>query len=186
MINPLRLIKHLLHEWVAAFVSTLPNDVLSCNIRRHMYCLLGYQVARGALIYRNVLLLGSIKIGARTSVSNNSILSGSQAGITIGEDVMIAPNCCIVAFDHGMDCGATPMIRQPLVESPIRIGNNVWIGANCTITRGVSIANGAVIAANSVVTRDVQEDEIVGGAPARNIRFRHSPLRMKNTILDPE
>lgn len=87
---------------------------------------------------------------------------------------MIAPNCCLVAFDHGMDIGSIPMIQQPTIETPINIGNDVWIGANCTVTRGVRIGNGAIIAANSVVIRDVKDNEIVGGTPARHIRFRSS------------
>lgn len=165
-----------------AFASSLPNDVLSCRIRCRMFRFFGFQIASNSLIYRNVLLLGTISIGARSSISNNTVLSGGLAGISIGEDVMIAPNCCLVAFDHGMDISPIPMIQQPTIESPISIGNDVWIGANCTITRGIRIGNGAIIAANSVVTQDVKENEIVGGTPARHIRFRAPPAAMQDPL----
>jgi acetyltransferase-like isoleucine patch superfamily enzyme len=64
------------------------------------------------------------------------------------------------------------MIRQPLLEAPIVIEDDVWIGANCTITAGVTIRTGAIVAANSVVTRDVGVNEIVGGTPARLLKHR--------------
>ena len=53
----------------------------------------------------------------------------------------------------------------------IRIGDNVWIGAKATITRGVTIGDNAVVGANAVVTRDVPENAVVGGVPAKVIRF---------------
>lgn len=164
--------RYLLREAVTAFVTLLPNDVLSCRLRRFVYNRLGMQIGQGALVYRNVLLLGRIRLGEGASISNNSALNGASAGIDIGRDVMIAPNCCLVAFNHGTTLGAGPMIRQPLVEAPIVIEDDVWIGANCTITAGVTIRSGAIVAANSVVTRDVGPNEIVGGTPARLIRHR--------------
>ena len=91
----------------------------------------------------------------------------------IGSDVMIAPGCCIVAFDHGTRLSAGPMIRQALVEAPICIKSNVWVAANCTITSGVTIGAGAVVAANSVVVSDIPPDAIVGGVPARLLKMRN-------------
>ncbi|NDG42684.1 MAG: acyltransferase, partial [Betaproteobacteria bacterium] len=76
------------------------------------------------------------------------------------------------AFDHGIALTGVPMIQQAILESLITIGDDVWIGANCTITRGVSIGQGAVIGANSVVTESVPPMAIVAGVPARLIRFR--------------
>ncbi len=169
-----RSIAYLLREAVTAFVALLPNDVLSCRLRRHVYNRLGMQIGQDALIYRNVLLLGRIRLGAGASISNNSVLNGAGVGIDIGRDVMIAPNCCLVAFNHGTALGAGPMIRQRLTEAPIVIEDDVWVGANCTITAGVTIRSGAIVAANSVVTHDVGANEIVGGAPARLIRNRSS------------
>ena len=167
-------LRYLGREWLMAFLASLPNDVYSCRVRQAILLRLGFDIAPGALIYRHVLLLGRIQMGTGSSVSNNSCLSGALAGIRIGRDVMIAPNCCLVAFNHGAALNGTPMRLQPLVEAPIVIEDDVWIGANCTITAGVTIRHGAIIAANSVVTRDVGPNEIVGGAPARFIKHRFS------------
>jgi galactoside O-acetyltransferase len=167
-----RLAAHLAQEALRALVATMPNDVLSCAARRAAFNALGARIDRGALIYRNVLLLGRVEVGSGSSISNNSCLNGASAGIQIGRDVMIAPGCCIVAFDHGTSLGRGPMIRQPMVQAPIVIDDDVWIAANCTITAGVTIGRGAVVAANSVVTADVPPDVIVGGVPARVLKPR--------------
>jgi len=172
IIKLLRLMRAALWESAMALLSALPNDPLSCLIRRHAYRRLGFGLSKSSLVYRHVLLLGRIHIGAGSSISNGCVLNGASAGLRIGRDVMIAPNCCIVAFDHGMVLNGTPMIRQPLIEAPILIDDDVWIGANCCVTAGVTIHTGAVVAANSVVTRDVGPNEIVGGTPARLIRYR--------------
>jgi len=172
--KPLLLIRAMAREAFMALLSALPNDGVSCLLRRHAYNWLGFVVAPKALVYRHVLLLGRIELGAGSSISNNCCVNGASAGIRIGRDVMIAPNCCLVAFDHGTALNGVPMVRQPLVEAPIVIEDDVWIGANCTITAGVTIRSGAIVAANSVVTRDVGPNEIVGGTPAKFIKHRSS------------
>lgn len=150
----------------------LPNDNWSCRRRRRGYRALGFAIAARVLVYSKGMLLGNVSLGEGSSVSNNSVLSGGQAGIDIGRHVMIAPYCCLVAFNHGTTLAAGPMVLQPLVEAPIRIEDDVWIGANCTITAGVTIRSGAIVAADSVVTRDVGSNEIGGGTPAKLIRLR--------------
>ena len=85
---------------------------------------------------------------------------------------MIAPGCIFVAFDHGFDRFDIPMNQQPFTEAPIIIEDDVWIGANCTITKGVRIQTGSIVAANSVVTKDVLPFSIVGGVPAKLIKSR--------------
>jgi acetyltransferase-like isoleucine patch superfamily enzyme len=165
-------LKYLSIEWLTGFASLLPNDVLSTRLRVLIYRACGFEIAPDALVYRNVLLLGKVCVGSGSSISNNSSINGAGVGVHIGSDVMIAPGCCIVAFDHGMQMGNVPMIRQPLIEEAITIGDGAWIAANCTITRGVTVGRGAIVAANSVVTRDVDEFSIVGGVPARHIKSR--------------
>jgi len=106
------------------------------------------------------------------SISNNCCLSRVTFFVKVGRSVMIAPNCCIVAFKHGAAANRTLMIYQPLVKAAIIIEDDVWLGANATITAGVTICSEAVIAANSEVTLDVAEFNIVGGVPARFIKHR--------------
>lgn len=94
-----------------------------------------------------------------------------QGEIIIGNDVQIGPKTVIWGRDHGIVKGEL-IRKQPRVKRSIRIGNDVWIGANATILKGVCIGNGAVIGAGSVVTRDIPENAIAVGNPAKVIKYR--------------
>ena len=89
-----------------------------------------------------------------------------HGGIFIGDNVLFGHNVVLATLDHDLD----PAKRDLLHCAPIRIGNDVWVGANATITKGVIIGDGAVIAAGAVVTRDVPPRTVVGGVPAKVIR----------------
>jgi maltose O-acetyltransferase len=91
--------------------------------------------------------------------------------IIIGNDVQIGPKTVIWGRDHGINEGEL-IRKQPHNKSPIKVGNDVWIGANATILKGVSIGDGAVIGAGSVVTIDVPKCAIVAGNPAKVIKYR--------------
>lgn len=168
----IRRLRHVGREWLAAFAAALPGDILSMRLRVQIWRWLGVEIETPAYVHRHVLLLGRIRIGQGSSISHNCCLNGAQAGLTIGRKVMIAPGCTLVAFDHGTALGAGPMIDQPWVESAINIGDDVWVGANCTVARGVNIGNGAVIGANSFVNTDVPANTIYAGVPARHLRDR--------------
>jgi acetyltransferase-like isoleucine patch superfamily enzyme len=172
LIKVIAFVRYLSREICTGLVSLLPNDIISIRIRRIVFSACGMILGRNVLIYRNVLLLGKISIGENSSISNNTSINGSNVGVKIGSNVMIAPGCCIVVFNHGAKLGSTPMIQQPIVEAAITIHDDVWIAANCTITKGVTIGTGAIIGANSVVTKDVIPFSIVGGVPAKLIKMR--------------
>jgi len=88
-----------------------------------------------------------------------------QGGIYIGDNTMIGHNVVLATINHDI----TPDNRGVNLPKPIRIGSNVWIGANATVLPGVTIGNNAVIAAGAVVTKDVPENTVVGGVPAKLI-----------------
>lgn len=89
-----------------------------------------------------------------------------QGGIYIGDGALIGHNVVLATLNHAM----SPSRRGTMVPAPIRIGKNVWIGSNAAILPGVTIGDGAIVAAGAVVTRDVPENAIVGGVPAKVIR----------------
>jgi maltose O-acetyltransferase len=107
-----------------------------------------------------------LRIGRSTYVNRFTMFDASLS-ISIGAECMIGPYCYITDHDHG--AGEGPVSAQALVEAPVTVGNNVWIGAHAVILKGVSIGDNAVIAAGAVVTADVGPGERVAGVPARRI-----------------
>lgn len=124
----------------------------------------------------------NISIGDHSMIGQDSII-GSRADVLIGNDVMMGPEVLIYTTNHGMEPGL-PMRLQPLQPAPVHIGNDVWIGARCIILPGVTIGDGAVLAAGAVITKDVPAYAIVGGVPAKILKYRVSPAT--NAVIDTE
>lgn len=129
------------------------------------------RVEEGAAIAAHAFVHGPVEIGAHVSLNPYVTVDGGQRGIVIGQGTRIATRAALFAFDHGIE-RAQPVRAQPVRSQGIRIGRDVWIGANATITDGVEIGDGAVVGAGAVVTRSVAPFAIVGGVPARVIGQR--------------
>ena len=114
--------------------------------------------------------LYNISIGNNSGIGRDSYISASDK-VIIGENVMIGPGLYLYTANHLTELGK-PMIEQGMITSPVIIGDDVWIGSRVTILPGVSIGNGAVIAAGSVVTKNAEPFCIYGGVPARLIKPR--------------
>lgn len=108
----------------------------------------------------------NIHIGKRVFI-NSGCRFQDQGGIYIGDDVLVGHNCVIATLNHEME----PERRADVIPAPVRIGDKVWIGANVTILQGVTVGEGAVIAAGAVVNRDVPPRAVVGGVPAKVIKY---------------
>ena len=97
---------------------------------------------------------------------NSGCCFQDQGGIVIGDNVLIGQQVVIATLNHEF----LPQKRANMLPSPVKIGDDVWIGAHATILPGVSIGNGAIVAAGAVVTKDVPENTVVGGVPAKVIK----------------
>lgn len=125
---------------------------------------------------QNVNIEKGAAFDSRVSLGDNSgigVNASIAAYVTIGNDVMMGPDCMLFTTNHGMGDINVPMWKQPFTEpKPIVIEDNVWIGARVIILPGVRVGRGSVIGAGSVVTHDVEPYSVVGGNPAKLIRYR--------------
>lgn len=123
----------------------------NCCIRSPFFCDYGYNIKVGDNFFANY---------------NFTVLDG--APVTIGNNVFIAPNVGLHTAGHPLDAERRNMGLE--YARPITIEDDVWIGAGVQICPGVTVGRGAVIAAGSVVTKDVPSKTLVGGVPARKIK----------------
>lgn len=114
---------------------------------------------------------GGIEIGDNVGINHGSTLSG-MASLVVGNDVLIGPNCNILTSNHKFENPNKVINTQGVDSKPIKVGNDVWIGANVVVLPGVTVGNGAIIGANAVVTKDIEPYTVVGGIPAKFIKFR--------------
>lgn len=112
---------------------------------------------------------GHVQIGDQVSINPYCMIYG-QGGVVIGNKVLIAAQTIIVSANHNFQDTSIPKTYQGMTAKGIVIGDDVWIGAGCKILDGVTIGNGAIIAAGAVVTQNVAPYTIVGGIPAKPIK----------------
>jgi acetyltransferase-like isoleucine patch superfamily enzyme len=112
----------------------------------------------------------SIIIGDRVFIGRYCEFNIRQ-GIRLGNDCLVASGCKFIDHDHGMMLG-TPMNVQAGPESEIVLEDDVWLGVNVVVLKGVTIGRGAVVAAGAVVTKSIPPYEVWGGVPARRIAQR--------------
>ena len=124
-------------------------------------------------IATQAFLHGPITLGNDVSVNVGARLDGGRKGLVVGDGTRIASGAALYAFDHGLRPDRD-LREQPVRSRGIRVGRDVWIGANAGITDGVVIGDHAVVAMGAVVTRDVAEWAIMAGVPAVVIGDRRS------------
>lgn len=151
----------------------------------------GSGVSPRARIGRRAIVRRGSEVGGDVVLGDYSYISGPRSYVEtarIGKFCSIARQVVIGPGDHDLAAvtthpflvspaygGLAPVARAQVQKAPPVIGNDVWIGMNAIILRGVTIGDGAVVAANSVVTRDVAPYTIVGGNPARLLKRRFPP-----------
>jgi acetyltransferase-like isoleucine patch superfamily enzyme len=117
---------------------------------------------------------GLVEIGAKTVMGQECTISAYQH-VRIGEQCVIADRAMFIDFDHGVVEVERPIRLQGIYKRDVEVGSNVWIGYGACILRGVRVGDNSVIGTNSVVTKDVPANAVVGGIPARILRMREAP-----------
>lgn len=126
----------------------IPNHKEQMNIKAPFHCDYGEYITVGKRFFANY---------------DTKILDGGK--VTFGDDVRIGPGCTFITVTHALE----PESRKEGIQrfEPITVGDNVWFGANCTILPGVTIGDNSVIAAGSVVAKDVPASVMVAGVPCQ-------------------
>ena len=135
----------------------------------------GLVLEDNVIVNRNCMIqakAGPVYIGKRTSIGSNSVIV-SMAGVRLGEAVLTAGNCYISAGAyHFDDPGVAVMDQGAYSKAPIEIGSKCWLGTGVTVLDGVTVGKGVVIGAGSVVTKDLPENSVAVGVPARVVKTR--------------
>jgi acetyltransferase-like isoleucine patch superfamily enzyme len=121
---------------------------------------------------------GVVSIGAKTVLGQECTISAFQQ-VSIGRECILADRVMLIDFDHGVTEVDRPIRLQGIYKRDVRVGNNVWIGYGACVLRGVTVGDNCIVGANSVLTRDVPENAVVAGVPARVIRMREAPPSMR-------
>lgn len=128
-----------------------------------------YAIIECTGVLRNVG--NSLKIGNNVGI-NHYCFIGVRGNIVIGNNVIFGPRVNIFSENHNFSKLEIPIKEQGVTKEDTIIGNDIWIGANVSIMPGVKVGNGCVIAAGSVVTKDIPDFSVVAGVPAKIITNR--------------
>lgn len=169
-----------LHNFLVVSYETLQGMLFA--LPRYRWCNYlkkKFLEANGARIGSRVIFYPGVHIfpGRKLVVGDDvnfayGVLVGTPGGITIGNRVLLGFGCKLISGNHVIPPDKGHIFGAGYDRKPISIGDDVWIGANCVVVAGVSVGEGAVLAAGSIVTKDVEPFSIVGGVPAKVIRYR--------------
>ena len=157
---------------ITLFGNVVINKIPSRHIRKWFYQLLGAKIGKNTFPCRRVevLLPLGLELGDRVAVGWFAELD-ARGGITVGNDTNISSHVKLITGSHDVDDPGYTADFQP-----IKVGHHCWIGTGAIVLQGVTIGDGAVVAAGAVVTKDIPKYEIWGGVPAKYIRDRSEDL----------
>jgi maltose O-acetyltransferase len=155
-------------------LASLPLPIyVGSRVRTGLLRLIGFRIGRGTLVFGHPVLTGNGKLVDRLTVGEECLISWGcyldlEGDVTLGDRVGLSPQVSIITSSHGTADSRNRV--GPLQTRPIVIEDGAWLGVRCTIMPGVTVGEGAVVAAGAVVTRDVPAHTVVGGVPAKVIR----------------
>jgi acetyltransferase-like isoleucine patch superfamily enzyme len=121
---------------------------------------------------------GEASIGAKSVLGQECTISAFQH-VSIGRECIVADRVMLIDFDHGVVEVERPIRLQGIYKRDVSVGHNCWIGYGACILRGVTVGDNAIVGANTVVAKDVAPNAVVAGAPARVLRMRPAPERLR-------
>jgi putative colanic acid biosynthesis acetyltransferase WcaF len=164
--------RKLLHALGQILFNRYGTHLPSRRMRKAWLRALGATLEPGCVIFAGTTVLGAdrLHVGARANVGWRCVLD-ARGRLTIGNDTVIASDSQLISGRHDFD--ADDFVAH---FDPITIGDHAWLATRCLVIGGVTIGRGAVVVAGAIVTRDVPDNVIVGGVPAREIRKRTGGL----------
>lgn len=156
------------------YILHLVGNIPSHHTRRFFYRLSGVKIGKGSSLHMGIRFYNpqNIEIGEDSIIGEGTVLDG-RGKLTIGNHVDIATEVMIYNAEHDVNAEHFASVESVTIE-PVVIEDYVFIGARAIILPGVTVKKGAVVGAGGVVTKDVEENTIVGGVPARPIGERKS------------
>ena len=158
------------------FINKVYNFIVykSARIRALLWSLFLKHMGKDVYMMKGCQIMSPQKVSIGNNVFINEYTKiGGQNNVTIGDYALIGYNVTIVTANYKYQDTSIPIQKQGFYGSAIEIGEDVWLGANVVVLPGVKIGKGSIVGANAVVTRDVKPYSIVGGIPAKFIKFRN-------------
>jgi acetyltransferase-like isoleucine patch superfamily enzyme len=121
---------------------------------------------------------GEVRIGAKTVIGQECTISAFQH-VAIGRECVIADRVMLIDFDHGTVEVERPIRLQGIYKRDVDVGHNCWIGYGACILRGVTVGDNCILGTSAVVTRDLPDNAVAAGVPARVIRIREAPRTLR-------
>lgn len=162
-----------LYELLLKTVFCLPRVLFFSEIKVYILRLVGAKVGRRTTIYPDVWIFPGRGLTCGDDVDFAlGVVVTTNGGVVIGDRVLLGYRVQVLSANHAIPEGRGRIFGSGHTYAQVSIGNDVWVGANSIILPGVNIGEGAVVAAGSVVTKDVPDFAIVGGIPAKIIKNR--------------
>lgn len=161
------------YELISSLVFALPRHKMFNLIKSNYMRIQGAKIGKQVTYYPGIRInpCRNISLGDRVDLAWGVIITTGGV-VEIGSRTLIGYRTIISSANHVIPSNRGQIIDAGHEPHKVSIANDVWIGANCVITAGITIGEGAVVAAGSVVTKDVLPFTIVGGVPAKLIKKR--------------
>lgn len=162
-----------IYELILITVFNLPRGLFFSALKVFCLRIVGANVGRRATIYPGVWIFPGkgLTIGDDVDIALGVLIT-TNGGVEIGSRTLVGYRTQILSANHNVPEGMGRIFGAGHTYEKVSIANDVWIGANCIILPGVSIGEGAIVAAGSIVTKDVLAFSVVAGTPARLIKSR--------------